>query len=437
LKIVHIITRLILGGAQENTLITCKLLAERGHEVTLITGPAIGPEGQLFDQTKGQKYRTIVIDEMRRAILPFKDYASYCRIKSLLRELKPDIVHTHSAKAGIVGRFAAWSLKGEWGPRGEAVPALPCRGHGDPKRDESRLGTLPALESRAGSPRHRLPLATTPSLHPAVVHTIHGLPFHPYQSPWANRLYIAVEKATARRTDYFISVADAMTEQSKAEGIGVDKPYVTAYSAIEEEQFLTQIPASKLREFRRQHEIPADAVVLVTIARLFMLKGHDYIIESARELSKRFDNVIWLFVGDGNLADAYKQQIRSLGLTDRFRFTGLIPPDQVPLAIQSSDILVHCSLREGLARTLPQAMLCGRPAISFDVDGAREVVNENTGRLIEPKNVPQLVEACAELIQDKALRERLGQTGRESVKRKFAPDTMVDTIEHVYRSLCT
>jgi glycosyltransferase involved in cell wall biosynthesis len=388
LKIVHIITRLILGGAQENTLITCKVLAERGHEVTLITGPALGPEGQLFDLTKGQKYRTIVVDDMRRAILPFKDYASYGKIKTLLCELQPDIVHTHSAKAGIVGRFAAWSLKGEWAPN-----------------------------------------------RPAVVHSLHGLSFHPYQNPWASRLYVAVEKAAAKRTDYFISVADAMTEQNKAEGIGLDKPYVTAYSAIEEEQFLTPIPEGRLREFRRKHEIPGNAVVLVTIARLFMLKGHDYIIDSARELSKRFGNVIWLFVGDGNLAEDYKEQIRNLGLADRFRFTGLIPPDQVPLAIQASDILVHCSLREGLARTLPQAMLCARPAISFDVDGAREVVNENTGRLIEPKDIPQLIEACAELIQDKALRERLGRTGRESVRTKFAPDTMVDTIEEVYRKL--
>ena len=388
MKIVHIITRLILGGAQENTLITCKVLAERGHEVTLITGPAIGPEGQLFDLTKGQKYQTIVVDEMRRAILPFKDYASYGKIKALLRELEPDIVHTHSAKAGIVGRFAAWSLKGEWAPN-----------------------------------------------RPAVVHSLHGLSFHPYQNPWASRLYIAVEKAAAKRTDYFVSVADAMTEQNKAEGIGLDKPYITAYSAIEEEQFLTPIPSDKRRDFRRKYDIPPEAVVLVTIARLFMLKGHDYIIESARELSKRFGNVIWLFVGDGNLTDQYKAQIRNLGLTDRFRFTGLMPPDQIPLAIQASDILVHCSLREGLARTLPQAMLCARPAISFDVDGAREVVNETTGRLIEPKDVHQLIEACAELIQDKALREKLGQTGRESVRTKFAPDTMVDTIERVYNSL--
>ncbi|HQI26832.1 MAG TPA: glycosyltransferase, partial [Sedimentisphaerales bacterium] len=335
-----------------------------------------------------EKYRTIVVDEMRRAIEPVKDAISYRKIKRLLCELQPDIVHTHSAKAGIVGRFAAASLKGRWA-----------------------------------------------SNRPAIVHGIHGLSFHRYQNPWVNRFYIAIERATARRTDYFISVADAMTEQSKAAGIGVDKPYVTAYSAIDEERFMTLIPEAERAAFRRKYDIPADAIVLVTVARLFMLKGHDYIIESAQVLARRFPNVIWLFIGDGNLMDAYQQQIRNLGLADRFRFTGLMPPDQIPLAIQSSEILVHCSLREGLARTLPQAMLCGRPAISFDVDGAREVVNPDTGRLIEPKSVPQLIEACAELIRDKALRERLGRTAQESVKTKFAPNTMVDVIENVYRQL--
>ncbi|MDY0357307.1 MAG: glycosyltransferase family 4 protein [Sedimentisphaerales bacterium] len=388
MKIAHIITRLILGGAQENTLITCKLLAERGHEVTLITGPALGPEGELFNQTKGQKYETVVIDEMRRAIEPVKDFVSYRKLKKLLRQWQPDIVHTHSAKAGILGRYAGNALKGDWTPG-----------------------------------------------RPAVVHGIHGLAFHPYQSQWINRIYVAIEKAAAKHTDHFVSVADAMTDQCKAAGIGVDKPYVTAYSAIDEEQFLKPIPAERTRAFRRQYSIADDAVVLVTIARLFMLKGHDYIIASAPELAKRFDNVVWLFVGDGNLAEQYKQQVRDLGLAERFRFTGLMPPSEIPLAIQSSDVLVHCSLREGLARTLPQAMLCGRPAISFDVDGAREVVNDHTGRLIEPKNVPQLIDACAELIADASLRETLGRAGRESVKTRFAPETMVDTIERVYEQL--
>ena len=412
MRIVHVITRLILGGAQENTLITCKLLAERGHEVTLITGPAIGPEGELFGQTKNQKYKVIVIHKMIRAICPLYDLISYRQIKKILQQLQPDIVHTHSAKAGILGRFAARSLRrtkgdGRW-----------TKDDGRETKDEGR-GTKD--EGRGTRPK--------------IVHTIHGLAFHPYQSKWLNKFYIAAEKAAAKRTDFFISVADAMTNQALAAGIGKPEQYVTAYSAIEEEDFLEPIPRERKSELRRKYGIVEDAIVLITIARLFMLKGHDYIIESARELSKRFPKVVWLFVGDGNLAEQYKEQVRQLGLAERIKFTGLLPPSQIPLAIQSSDILVHCSLREGLARALPQAMLCGVPVVSFDVDGAREVVNENTGRLIEPKNVKQLTAACAELIEDKNLREKLGKAGREFVKEKFAPEVMVDKIEEVYKKL--
>jgi glycosyltransferase involved in cell wall biosynthesis len=388
MKVVHIITRLILGGAQENTLISCKLLAQGGHDVTLITGPAIGPEGELFNQTKDQKYDVIVVPRMIRAICPLYDTISYFQIKRHLERLKPDIVHTHSAKAGILGRFAAYSLKGKW--------------------------------------RENLP---------TIVHTIHGLAFHPYQNKWLNKFYIAVEKSAAKRTDFFVSVADAMTEQALAAGIGEREKFVTAYSAIEEDDFLRAISEEQKRDFREKYQISEDAVVLVTISRLFMLKGHKYIIESAKQLSKRFDNAFWLFVGDGNLADYFKEQIRRLGLAERIRFTGLLSPSRIPLAIKSSDILVHCSLREGLARTLPQAMLCGKPAISFDVDGAKEVVNENTGRLIEPENVEKLTKACAELIENSGLRDKLGRTGREFVKERFAPETMVDVIEEVYRKL--
>jgi glycosyltransferase involved in cell wall biosynthesis len=388
MRIVHIITRLILGGAQENTLITCKLLAQRGHDVTLVTGPATGPEGELFNQTKGQRYNVVVLGTLRRAINPLSDSVGYFQMKKLLGKLQPDIVHTHSAKAGILGRFAGCALKGQWGKN---VPAL--------------------------------------------VHTIHGLAFHPYQSRVLNRFYIAVEKSAAKRTDFFISVANAMTAQAIAAGIGRPEQYVTAYSAIEEDDFLQPIPQERKRDFRRKYGIDEEAIVLVTIARLFMLKGHEYVIESAKLLAKRFENCIWLFVGDGNLSEHFKKQVRELGLAEKVKFTGLLPPSQIPLAIQSSDMLVHCSLREGLARTLPQAMLCGKPAISFDVDGAREVVNKNTGRLIEPKNVAQLVDACAELIGNESLRKRLGENGRESVKEKFAPERMVDTIETVYRKL--
>ena len=309
MKIVHIITRLIIGGAQENTLITCKGLAERGHDVTLITGPAFGPEGQLFNQTQGQKYRTLVIREMRRAIRPVLDFASYHRLKGYLDGLKPDIVHTHSAKAGILGRKAAYALR----PR------------------------------------------------PKIIHGVHGLSFHPYQKAALNKLYITLERRADKWTDAYIPVANAMREQCQAVGIGTNKPFITAYSAIAAPHFYKEHSEAERLAFRQRYNIPKQAVVLVSVARLFMLKGHDYIIESARTLAKRFPQAIWLFVGNGNLAQQYQRQIKELGLTERFRFTGLVSPEEVPLTIQASDILVHCSLREGLARTLPQAMLCKRP----------------------------------------------------------------------------
>jgi glycosyltransferase involved in cell wall biosynthesis len=389
MKIVHIITRLILGGAQENTLITCRELSRRGHDVTLITGPAVGPEGELFTRARSENYKIIVIDELIRAIRPTTDFYAYRKIKKTLIELAPDIVHTHSAKAGILGRWAGYAVKGSFGK---------------PSR-------------------------------PAVVHTIHGLAFGDFERPIKNEFYIAVEKAAAKRTDAFISVADAMTKQALAAGIGRPEMFNTAYSAIDEAGFLTPLPPEKILEFRRRHGIAEDAVVMATVARLFALKGHDFIIESAKTLAPQFPKAVWLFVGDGSLAGQIKESIHNAGLDERFKFTGLIPPDHVPLALQSSDILVHCSLREGLARAIPQAMLCGKPAVSFDCDGSNEVLNEKTGRLVKPKDIPALIAACAELLADTNLRTRLGSAARESVKTKFSPETMVNTIEDVYKNI--
>ena len=389
MKIVHIITRLILGGAQENTLVTCKLLADRGHDVTLITGPALGPEGQLFDRALKENYKTIVLDKMRRAIIPPYDLITYLQLKHILKKLKPDIVHTHSAKAGILGRYAGYALKGAFD---------------DPEK-------------------------------PHVVHTIHGLAFHEYLSKRKNDFYIAIENATAKRTDAFITVADTMTQKALAVGMGTADMYTTAWSAIEEDTYLTPPTPTEIADFRRKYGISDQATVLVTIARLAELKGHAYIIESAKHLAEKHPDCVWLFVGDGELTQDIKSDIQMLGLQYKFKFTGLIDPSKIPLAIHSSDILVHCSLREGLARALPQAMLCAKPVISFDIDGAKEVVNDTTGRLIQAEDVTALTEACRELIENPQLRKTLGQNGKASVTKRFAPDTMVDTIEGVYNKL--
>src|SRR5256885_9465627 len=104
MRIVHIITRLIVGGAQENTLLSCEGQHDRGHDVTLITGPALGPEGSLMERARAYGYRVEVIDDMHRAILPTKDWRTYRALIARFRELRPDVVHTHSSKAGIIGR---------------------------------------------------------------------------------------------------------------------------------------------------------------------------------------------------------------------------------------------------------------------------------------------------------------------------------------------
>jgi glycosyltransferase involved in cell wall biosynthesis len=382
---------MILGGAQENTLITCTELVRRGHQVTLITGPSIGPEGKLLDLARQRNFRVIVVDQMVREINPFKDAPAYLKLRKILTHLKPDIVHTHSAKAGIIGRVAAYALKG--------------------RIDRSRPNV------------------------PAVVHTIHGLAFHPYQPAYLNSFYKAVERYTARRTDRIISVADAMTQKALAAAMGQPDMYSTAYSAIEQDDYLAPPASSEISGFRRRFGINDQAIVLTTVARITELKGHEYIIDSARKLAGKYDNCVWLFVGDGSLTREMQSKLQMAGLSYRFKFTGLLPPSQIPLTMHASDIIVHPSLREGLARALPQAMLAGKPVVSFDIDGAREVVNQDTGFLVEPEDVDGLTEACEKLIAQPELRQKLGRAARAYVKDKFSPEVMVEEIERVYYSI--
>jgi len=396
---------MILGGAQENTLLTCEGLHRRGHDVTLITGPALGPEGQLMDRARSGGYRVIELDGLRRAINPFYDVPTFGRLKKLLVEIDPDIVHTHSAKAGILGRRAAASL------RKKATHAC-C-----PTLEKFRA----AQSAGCGRPR--------------IIHTIHGLAFHPYQSSLLNYPYIAIERAAAKYTDAFICVARAMTDQALAAGIGEKHQYSRIFSGLESETFLDPPSVEEIVQIRRELEIPPDAVVVAIVARLFELKGHDYIIDAARQITQRRQNVIWLFIGDGNLRSALEQKIASYNLTPYFRLSGLVPPERVGPLLHAADILVHCSLREGLARALPQALLCGKPVISFDVDGAREVViNDKTGYLIPPKDVPALITAQEKLIIDQDLRMQLGQAGRAFCRQEFDQDLMVERIEKLYRS---
>jgi len=378
MRICQVITRLILGGAQENTVLTCEALHRRGHEVTLLTGPPRGPEGELLSRAQAGGYRVVVLDDLRREIRPLADHRARRDIEALLREIRPAVCHSHSSKAGILARRAAAAVGGM-----------------------------------------------------KIVHTIHGLPFHPYQSRWRNRLYVALERRAARRTDAIVSVADAMTAQALAAGVGRPQQYTTIYSGMEVEPFLTRpAEADALRAALRAE---ADAVVVTQVSRLAELKGHEYLIAAAGRIAD--PRVCFCLVGDGPWRQRIEAAIGRAGLAKRFRLTGLLAPEQMPAVMHASDILVHCSLREGLARALPQALLAGRPVVSFDVDGAREVVTAETGRLVRPMDVEALAGAIEELAGSAPLRRRLGEAGRSLCRQRFDHERMVDQLEGLYMRL--
>jgi glycosyltransferase involved in cell wall biosynthesis len=378
MKTAHIITRLIVGGAQENTLLN---VADQHHlhgdDVTLITGPGLGPEGSLVEKAQSLGLKVTVLPELQRSIHPWRDWRSYRSLLRLLRELRPEIVHTHSSKAGILGRAAAHKL---------GIPA---------------------------------------------VHTIHGAAFHYGQSRPAYAVYVRAEKWAAKRTTKFISVCDAMTDHYVAAGVATPDRFVTISSGMDVEPFLS--PPRDPAEVRRELGIQPEHVVIGKVARLFHLKGHEFVVRAAKALVNRCPQVRFLFVGDGILRTQLEADIARLGMTDRFIFAGLVPPERVPELIHAMDVVVHTSLWEGLARVLPQGLIAGKPVVSYDVDGAREVVIPGeTGYLLPPQSVEELSAALIELAGDEELRQRLGKTGRERFTDQFRHETMTRRVREVY-----
>ncbi|HEX2971830.1 MAG TPA: glycosyltransferase family 4 protein [Tepidisphaeraceae bacterium] len=378
MRIVHIITRLIVGGAQENTLLSCEGQHDRGHEVTLITGPALGPEGSLMERAMSYGYRVEVVDDMRRAVLPMRDWRTYRHLIRRLRELRPDVVHTHSSKAGILGRHAA----------------------------------------------HRAGVG-------AIVHTIHGLAFTASTSPVVNWAYKVLERRAAPITTKIACVADAMREQSLAAGVGRAEQYVTVYSGMETRPFVSPPVARDL--VRRELGLQPGQVAVGTIARLFDLKGHDDLLEAAPRLCREFPELRFVWVGDGILRQGFERRMTEMGLRDRFVLTGLVPPARIPELTNAMDILVHPSRREGLARALVQGQLAGKPVVTYDVDGNREgLIAGQTGFLVPAFDQGRFVESLATLLGDEKLRQSMGQAGRVFALQRFGAQTMVEALERVY-----
>jgi glycosyltransferase involved in cell wall biosynthesis len=385
LKITHLITRLVVGGAQENTLATISGLRKKtGVEINLISGPTIGPEGSLENEARkifsDSPANFVIVPELIRPVHPFKDFIALRKLEKILREQKPDLVHTHSGKAGILGRLAA---------------------------------------KRAGVP--------------IIIHHIHGPSFGKFQSAPANFIFTAAEKYAARATNHFFVSANAMTRIYLAAGIGKPSMFTRIFSGFNLEPFLEVKNDLALRE---KLKIPGDAFVIGKIARLFKLKGHDDLLRAFAKILPQIPHARLLFVGDGSLRTQLENRTREMNLSGKVIFAGLVPPNEVARYVGIMDCVTHLSSREALSRALPQALAAAKPIVAYDFDGADEICLENeTGFLVRTGEIETVVDKILLLAKNPELQKKFGARGQDFVRENFSVEKMVNDQYNLYLKL--
>ena len=372
---------MIVGGAQENTLLTIRGHLEKGHENVLVTGPSEGREGQLLANYSALPgLRIVEVPDLVRELSPRHDLKAYFFLRKFFRENRFDVVHTHSSKAGIIARCAATSAH-----------------------------------------------------IPVVVHTIHGQAFTPYEKSWRNFIYIFAEKFAAKRCDKIFAVAQAMIDQSLAHHIAPKEWYQVVYSGMETTDFTN---ARRDDELCRQLGLAPGAPVVMTLARLFPQKGYEFVPEAFAKVVEALPDAQLLIIGDGIMREKLQSDFATLGVAEKVHFAGLVPPEQVPRYLACGDLLWHLSLREGLPRAAVQALCEAKPVIAFALDGTPEVVlNGKTGFCLAAGDVNGVAEKSIELLANEELRREMGLAGRSLVEEKFSWRRMADILEKEYFQL--
>jgi glycosyltransferase involved in cell wall biosynthesis len=377
-RVLQMITRLIVGGAQETAILIADMLDKSRWTVHLLSGPQTGPEGSLIEDARDRGVPLTIEPALVREVNPIKDLLALIRLISFIRRGGYTIVHTNSSKAGILGRWAAY-LAGV----------------------------------------------------PIIVHTVHGWGHHDRQHPLVRRLYIVLEQVTQRITDRLVVVSPRNIQKGLADGIATPSKYVTIRSGIELDRF--RHPVRPREAVWTELGIPPGAVVVGTVTRLSPQKAPlDFVTVAAQVAAQRQD-VHFVLVGDGPLRPDVEAQVSTLGLTERVHLTGL--RCDVPDLMHSFDVFALTSLWEGLPRVLPQAMAAGLPIVATAVDGNAEAVADGVNGTLTPPGDPRaMATALLELLEAPALSKSMGEAGRAKAG-EFDVRKMVSDIADLYRAL--
>ena len=374
LRVVHIITKLELGGAQQNTLYTVTHLDRSFFEPYLICG-----EGGILDQDARSLPDVSVhfCSPMLREIHPWNDWVAYRSLKSLLEKIEPDIVHTHSSKAGILGRLAASAAKV-----------------------------------------------------PVVIHSYHGFGFHSFQNPLVFRLYLEVEKEACRRAHHLIFVSKDNWKWAQELHLLQGATASLIRSGVKADPLLQATGKKHLRE---KLGIPEDVKLVGMIACLKPQKDPLTYVKVADLVTQRMPNVYFVLVGDGELCDIVLRNVSRMKHRNRFLHFGW--RRDVPDLLANFDLMLLTSLWEGLPRVILEATIAGVPTVASNIDGNREIVFEGrNGNLAEPRNAEDFAEKTM-----KALREEWkvdSELARE-IRTEFDIDEMVRKQEDLYRKLAS
>jgi len=371
IRVAHVITELALGGAQQNTLYTVAHLDRSRFEPILIAGTG----GLLDAEARAAGAQVVFLDALRRDVHPFHDAAALVALVRHFRRLRPAIVHTHSSKAGILGRWAA------------------------------RIAGVPH-----------------------VVHSIHGYGFHPGQPRLTRAAWIALERFTGRLcTSAFIGVSRANLAEGAALGFFAPGRASLIHSGIAIGDFAGVSPAG-----------PAPSGGPVTVGMVACLKPQKAPVDFVRVAARVArvlgrDRVRFVLAGDGVLRPQVEEAIREEGMEDLIALPGW--RRDVPALMKEFDILLHTSRWEGLPRVFPEAMATGLPIVATDVDGASEAIEEGvTGHLLPPGDVEGLATRVAALANDPVKRRRMGKRARTKVSA-WDIDDMVRRQERLYEGL--
>ncbi|HUT85106.1 MAG TPA: glycosyltransferase family 4 protein [Thermodesulfobacteriota bacterium] len=382
IKVVHIITKLELGGAQENTLFTVAHLDRSRFEPFLISGN----EGILAEEAQRiGGVKTYLLPDLVREISLLHDTRAFTETVRTLKEIRSSgdknarlIVHTHSSKAGIIGRWAAKTAGAE-----------------------------------------------------AIIHTYHGFGFNDYQ-PWLVKwFYILLEWLTSRITTRFICVSEANREKGIALGLFREDQTALIRSGIDLERFAS--PQKSREETRKELGIPLDTPLATMIACFKPQKAPLDFVRVAGLVKKEMPHVRFLMVGDGILRNEIEQARRECGVEQELILPGW--RRDIPEILNATDCLVLTSLWEGLPRVFPQAMCLGLPVVATRVDGATDVISDNVnGFLLPPRDCEGMAQKVLYLLKNPDRAKEMGERGRAQVK-EFDSHTMVKQQEELYFSL--